>query len=334
MLLRPGSALLPALLSLTLLSACSNDSTAASDAGASSGGTGAADSRPTIAMIPKGTTHVFWNTVEEGARRAADELGVELIWKGPLEENDRAQQIQVVQQFTSQGVDGVVLAPLDYRALVSPVAQARSLNIPVVIFDSGLDGTPGDDYVSYVATDNFAGGRMAGEFLSEQVGAGKIVLLRYLVGSQSTDERERGFLEAIAENDQLEVLVDNRYAGPTMGDAKNAALNMLDALKEADGVFCPCEPVVVGMLLALRQEGLLDELVLVGFDASPPLVEGMASGEIDALVVQDPRKMGYLAVETMVRHLNGEEVDANVDTGAVLATPENMDEPEIRKLLE
>ena len=328
-MLRTGI-LLAASLCPLILSACSEEAGAEASGGSGSG-------RTRLAMIPKGTTHVFWNTVRSGAERAAAELDVELIWKGPLEENDRAQQIQVVQQFVSQGVDGILLAPLDHRALVSPVKQAVGRGIPVLVFDSGLEGEPGVDFLSYVATDNVLGGRIAGEHLARLMGddpaGGKAVLLRYLVGSASTGEREDGFLEAVREQG-IEVLVDNRYAGVSTGEAKTASLNMIASIREAGGVFCSNEPGTMGMLLALRQEGLVGSVKFVGFDASPPLVAALDAGEIDALVVQDPRKMGYLAVQTMAAHLAGESVDPLVDTGVVIVTPENRNDPEIAKLLE
>src|SRR4051794_18960471 len=124
----------------------------ATGASASGGGAG-----KRIAVIPKGTTHVFWKSVEAGARKAAGEAGVEMIWKGPLKEDDRAEQIKVVEQFVSEGVSGIVLAPLDKEALARPVSSAMGRNIPVVIFDSALTGDAGKDFVSFVATDNKKG---------------------------------------------------------------------------------------------------------------------------------------------------------------------------------
>ena len=257
--------------------------------------------KPTIAVIPKGTSHVFWKSVEAGAKAAGEELGVNIIWKGPLKENDRAQQIQIVEQFISEGVDGIVLAPLDDTALARPVAAAMAKGIPVVIFDSALKGEAGKDYVSLVATDNRKGGRMGGEELARVMNrAGKVVLLRYLVGSASTDARETGFLDAIREQPGMNLLVDNRYGGATMGDAKTSAMNMLDKIREADGVFCPNESSTFGMLLALRQSNLAGKKKFVGFDTSPPLVEALQKGDIDALVAQDPVRMGYLGVKTLL----------------------------------
>lgn len=295
---------------------------------------GWATDKLTIAVIPKGTTHVFWKSIEAGARQAAAELGVEIIWKGPLKENDRAQQIQIVEQFISEGVNGIVLAPLDFAALVRPVAAAGNKKIPVVIIDSALKGEAGKDFVSFVATDNRKGGQMGGAELARLLaGKGNVSLLRYQVGSASTEEREAGFLDAIRQHPDLRVLVDNRYGGATMGEAKTAALNMLDKLKASDGIFCPNESTTFGMLLALRQSNLAGKTRFVGFDTSPPLVEALEKGEIDALVAQDPTKMGYLGVKTIVAHLRGETVPTAVDTGVRLITRDNLDDPEIKKLL-
>ena len=288
-----------------------------------------------LAVIPKGTTHVFWKSVEAGAQQAAGELGVEVIWKGPLNEGDRAAQIQLVQQFVSQKVDGIALAPLDHTALVGPVRDALAAKLPVVIFDSALDGNAGRDFASFIATNNQQGGRLAGEALAKLLeGKGNVVLLRYVVGSASTAEREAGFLAVVAEHAEMKMLVDNRYAGATAGEAKTEALNMMDQIRGAQGVFCPNESATNGMLLALRQVGLAGKIRFVGFDASPPLVEALKSGEIDALVVQNPRRMGYLAVTTLVAAIKGDKVEASIDTGAVLVTRENMGQPEIAKLLQ
>lgn len=288
-----------------------------------------------LAVIPKGTTHVFWKAVEKGARDAAKALDVDIVWKGPLKENDRAQQIQIVQQFTSQGFSGIVLAPLDHTALAGPVKDAREHNIPVVIFDSALDGEPGADFVSFVATNNEAAGRLAGDHLAKLLaGKGNAVVLRYLAGSASTEARESGCLAGLKKADGITITSDNRYAGATAGDAKTQAINMASTLREAQGIFCPNESSTLGMLLALRQIGLAGKVRFVGFDSSPPLVEALRKGEIDALVVQDPQRMGYKAVEALVNHLRNEKVQTSIDTGAVLVTRDNMDSPDIKRLIE
>ncbi len=285
-------------------------------------------------MIPKGTTHVFWKSVETGARKAGQEFGVEILWKGPLKESDRAEQIKIVEQFASEGVSGIVLAPLDDAALRRPVQAAMAKNIPVVIFDSALKGEAGKDFVNYVGTNNRAGGELGGRELVRLLGGkGKVVLLRYQEGSASTIEREEGFLSVIKQSPDIQLLVENRYGGATASEAQTVVLNMLDVIREADGIFCSNESLTFGMLLALRQNNLVGKAKFVGFDTSPPLIEALQKGEIQALVAQNPVKMGYEAVKAMLAHQRGEKVPAVVDSGAALVTAENLGTPEMKALL-
>ena len=287
-----------------------------------------------IAVIPKGTTHSFWKSVEAGARQAAQELGAEIIWKGPLKEDDRAQQIAVVQQFVSSGVDAILLAPLDDTALRNPVRSAGEHNIPVVIFDSALKGEAGKDFVSFVATNNRRGGELAGAELARLLnGKGKVVLLRYAEGSASTAEREAGFLSVIEQHPGITLIVDNRYGGATISSAQDASMNLIDKIREADGIFCPNESSTQGMLLALRQTGLAGTKTFVGFDSSSFLLAALNKGEIQALVAQNPTRMGYLAVTTVMKHLRGEQVEQAIDTGCVLVTKANRHTPEVEAVV-
>lgn len=324
-------------LPLCFLTACDNSESkkpAQTSAPTASASAKPASKSLTIAVIPKGTTHSFWKSVQAGAEKAGKELGVEIIWKGPLQENDRAGQISVVEQFVGQGVSGIVVAPLDDTALRRPIQAATDAKIPVVIIDSALKGQVGKDFVSFVATNNKQGGVMAGEKLAKILdGKGKVVLLRYQEGSASTDERESGFLEVMAKNPGIELLVTNRYAGATTGEAKNASLQMVDQLKAADGIFCPNESSTFGMLLALRQLGIAGKVKFVGFDGSADLIKGLSAGEIDALVVQNPTRMGYEGVTTLVKSIRGETIEQRVDSGCGLVTKENLETPETKTLL-
>ncbi len=287
-----------------------------------------------IAVIPKGTTHNFWKSVEAGALKAGKELGVEIKWKGPLKEDDRAQQISLVEQFVASGVSAIVLAPLDDIALRAPVRSAAERKIPVVIFDSPLKAESGKDFVSLVATDNRRGGRLAGEEMVRLLaGKGKVVLLRCMEGSASTTEREEGFLEVISKSPGIVVTVTNRYAGPTVATAQDAAMNLLDRIREANGIFCPNESSTHGMLLALRQTGLAGKRTFVGFDASPVLLAALKKGDLKAVVAQNPTKMGYLGVVTAVKAIRGEKVESAIDTGCVLVTRANMNDPAVREVL-
>ena len=292
----------------------------------------------TIAVIPKGTTHEFWKSIHAGAVKAQQELAasgvaVEVIWKGPLREDDRDQQIQVVENFTSRKVSGIVLAPLDSQALVNPVASAVQTGIPVIVMDSGLKS---DIYVSFVATDNFKGGQLAGEYLAKLLnGKGNVILLRYAVGSASTEEREKGFLEAVGKFADIKLISADQFAGPTRETAYQASQNLLNRFgNEVNGVFCVNENSTIGMTKALRDIGKGGGKVkMVGFDAGSQSVLDMKNGDVQGLAVQNPVLMGYLSVTTMVKHLQGAKVENRIDTGVVLVSPENMEQPAIKDLL-
>jgi ribose transport system substrate-binding protein len=292
----------------------------------------------TIAVIPKGTTHEFWKSIHAGSNKAAHELStpeaeVEVIWKGPLREDDREQQIQVVEGFSSQGVNGIVLAPLDNRALVRPVEEAKRAGVPTVIIDSALES---DQIVSFVATDNRKGGRLAGERMGQLLnGKGKVLLLRYQEGSASTQEREDGFVEELkAKYPDIELISSDQYAGATRDTAKRASENLLNRYgDEVQGIFTPNESSTAGMLLALQDIGKAGKVTFIGFDTSETFTEAMRNKQLHGIVVQSPFNMGYLGVRTMVEHLLGKQVEKRIDTGVTMVTPDNLNADEIQTLL-
>ena len=326
-----------ALASLVVLAVgCNSPST--DNSTASSGGNGApnGEKKLKIAMIPKGTTHEFWKSVHAGAEDAAKDLNVELIWKGPLKEDDREAQIQVVESFTTEGVNGICVAPLDDKALRKPIDEAIKAKIPVLVFDSGLADPTGT--VSFVATDNKKGGAMAGEAMGKDLGkGGKVIVMRYQEGSASTMLREEGFLEA-AKAAGLEIVSSDQYAGATVESAQKTAENLINRFKSGDtltvgGIFCPNESSTFGMLRALQDAKLAGKVKFYGFDSSPKLVDALSSGEINGLVVQNPYNMGKLSIESIVKSIKGETVEARIDTGATLATKDNMSTPDVEKVL-
>jgi ribose transport system substrate-binding protein len=286
-----------------------------------------------IAVIPKGTSHEFWKSVHAGAIKAARELGnVDPIWKGPIQENDLKGQIDVVEGFVAQGVKGMLLAPLDDKGLAAPVKQAVAAGIPVVIFDSDLQGS---DHASFVATDNFAAGKMAGDAMGKLLAPDrkKVIVLRYQEGSASTQKREDGFLEAMKAFPFVELVSTNQYAGATVESAQKASENLLAAHGDVHGIFCPNESSTFGMLMALRGAKLAGKVKFVGFDSSAALVDGLRKGELDGLVLQNPLNMGYVAMKTLASVIKGEKVDKRIDTGAQVITKANMDEPAQKELL-
>jgi ribose transport system substrate-binding protein len=303
----------------------------------SRGATPSSASDMTFAVIPKGTTHVFWQSVHAGARRAATEERVQIVWRGPLREDERDAQISEVENAIARRVSGIALAPLDEAALVAPVEAAARRNIPVVIFDSGLKG---ENYVSFIATDNLAGGRLAGEHLAKTLGGkGRVILLRYAEGHDSTGKREEGFLSAMREVPGIEVVSSNQYVGADVEGAYKRIEALLSQYVRPerqlgiDGLFAVNESSAFAMLRVLQDNGWAGKVHAIGFDASDYLIKGLRDGHLEGLIVQDPVRMGYLSVKTLVAHLKGQPVERRIDTGVHLITRDIMDQPEIQKLL-
>lgn len=302
---------------------------------ASSGcsGAGGKSGKRRIAVIPKGTTHDFWKSVHAGALKAAEETGVEIIWKASPSEEDKEAQIKLIDSLVVDGVDGICVAPIDRSALVAPIERAKKMNVPTVVFDSGLEDA--DSIVSYVATNNRHGGEMAGEYLAKVMGGkGNVILLRYAAGSESTEQREAGFLDAIKKFPDIKVLDDTQRAGSDGEEALQKASSLLLTFdKQVDGVFTVCEPNNKGMLQALENRELAGKVKFVGFDSDPRFIAALKDGKMDGIILQDPFEMGYRSVKAMVDHLDGKTVEKTISTGEYLATRENMDEPKIKEVL-
>src|SRR5688500_3824743 len=285
-----------------------------------------------IAVIPKGVAHFFWQSVHAGAQAAGKEFGVEVMWKGPAQETDYTGQINIIEDAINRHVDGIVLAPSHCDALVPIVERAKMAGIPVTIFDSGIST---ESYLSYVATVNRKGGVVAAERLAEKLGGkGKIAILGVKAGSVSTDEREQGFQETIKQKHPGIEIVAFQYGDADRAKSLDRATDILTAHPDLDGMFASNESSAVGAVQAIKQKGLAGKVVLVGFDSSPNLIEDLRAGAIDSLVLQNPYKMGYEGVRTLVMKLDGREPERRIDTGVALLTKENLDSPEMKALLE
>ncbi len=309
-----------------------------------------------IGVVPKGLTHEFWQSIHRGADRAAadlekeDGIAVEIVWDGPRKESDALDQINIVRNLRNQGINGLVLAPQDSKQMVPAVEQCVEAepSIPVVVIDSGLDQDvlkkKPDLIVKYVATNNYHGGQLAAEKLIAVLEkAGKteprVILFRYQVGSESTDQREKGFLDQIAQykkdGKKIKIISDDKFAGPTAETAKKEAAPLLSQFRDdlPDGIFAVNESAAFGMLNAMREQELHKKIHLVGFDSSQPLLQAVREGDIDGLIVQDPYRMGYLGVWTLVKHLKGYAVNARheqLGTGEVYLTKDNIDSDEMQ----
>ncbi len=316
------------------------------------GCTGSPASKYQIAVIPKGMSHEHWQSVHRGAEQAAKDLSakgitVDILWDGPREESDSLEQIKLINQKRTQGVQGMVLAPQDSQQMVPPVEQAVEKGVAVVIIDSNLSEEALQKnpnlIVKYVATDNKNGGRLAAKALIdglEKEGNNKpnLILFRYAVGSESTMQREAGFLEYVTEQQKagkkIAIISDNVYAGATVSSAATAAGPLLTNFKDKgiDGIFAVNESATQGMLNALKTKQMNKQVKLVGFDMSEPLLQAVRDGDIDTLIVQDPYYMGYVGVWTVVMHLEGYDVrkdGRDFATGEYVLTKDNIDAPEM-----
>ena len=312
------------------------------------GGCRTADPAPRvrIALIPKGTTHAFWQAIHAGGKKAARERNVDLLWKGPATEDKHQEQYDIVERFTSERVDAIVLAPCNRQSMVAPVEGALKAGIPVVIMDSGLELTPtitqSPKYLGYVATDNKEGGREAGRHMLKVLQAGvlkskakvRVLMLPYQANSESTEQREAGFAEIMKANAaQIEFLVNPEEAGATVSTAQTVADRMLRNHENLDGIFTPNESSTQGVLQALRSLNPPPKVVFVGFDGSDVLIEALKKGEIHGLVLQDPFEMGYQSVLRAFDGVNGKAPQPlNLSTRLRVATPTNLDDPVVRAM--
>jgi ribose transport system substrate-binding protein len=301
------------------------------DAGGDAGtGSGGGSGKLVIAVIPKGTTHIFWQSIKAGAEAAGKEYNCDIRWNGPEREGDREREIQIIEDFIVQKVDGVVLAPLDREALAPSVDKLAALKIPCVIIDSDVATS---NRVCFAATDNYEGGVMAGHRMGQILnGKGNVLVLKYAPGSASTMERENGFIDTIQKEFPGIKIVDSKYGQDTVETALQAAEDLLTRNQDVQGFFACNESTAVGTLQALLSQKRTG-IKFVGFDGSKALLDGLRAGQIDSLVVQDPYKMGYEGVKAVVMAIKGQPVEKRIDTGVALITLDNLDDPKTKELL-
>lgn len=287
--------------------------------------------RRMIGVVPKATSHVFWVAVEKGAKAAARDLNVDIEWNGAPSETEYARQIQIVDSMINRRVDGLAVAATERKALVASVDRAMKQGIPVTIFDSGIES---ENYTSYVATNNYEGGQLAGRALAKLIGGkGKVGLIMHAPGSASTMDRERGFTDVIEKEFPQITIAAKQYGMSDRSKARAAAENMLTANPDLAGFFGSSEPSTTGASLAVKARGLAGKVKVVAFDASDNLVDDMKDGAIQAMVVQDPFQIGYDAVKTLVDKLNGKEPAKRIDLSAKVIFADEINKPENQRLL-
>jgi ribose transport system substrate-binding protein len=283
-----------------------------------------------IAVIPKLTNTVYWQSVLAGAQAAGKDYGYEIIWNGPDRETNSALQVQIVDEAIAKQVEGVVIAPVDRTALVPSVDKLDQLNIPCVIIDSGLDTVR---FLSFASTDNYQGGVLAAQQMGKVLGGkGNILVVRHIAGSHATIKRVSGFTDTISNDFPGMTIVDSESGQDTSEIAKKVTEEMLQRHPDVQGLFACNVDVSVGALAALQQMKRTD-VKMVAFDPAKSLLDGLRSGEVAAIVVQDPYKMGYEGVKVVALHNKGQSSPRLIDTGVAVVTSENLTDPKIMRLL-
>lgn len=284
-----------------------------------------------IAVIPKATSSIFFQSVHAGANAAGEEYNLEILWSGAASETDYGRQIQIVDSMITRHVDGMATAASERNALNHSLGRAVAENIPVTIFDSGVDSK---DYMTFVATDNVQAGRMAARTMGQLLkGKGSVAMILHAPGSYSTTDRESGFKETLARDFPRINIVADQFTGGDRARAMQVTEDILTARTDLDGMFASSEPCAVGAAQALKSRGLAGKVKLVGFDASEGMIQDLKDGVFQALVVQDPFKMGHEAVRTLAEKLAGKTPEKRIDLNAVVVTRADLDKPEIHQLL-
>ena len=279
-----------------------------------------------IAVIPKGTASMWWEAVNSGANKAGEELGYSISWIGPEQETDREKQIQVVQDAMAKKVMAIVLAPNDQKALARPVLLIKQAGIPCVIIDSAVD-VNSNDYVSFVATDNFLGGADGARCLGKALnGKGNVILTKFVPNSASTDARADGFKQTIEKEFPDIKIIDEQYTQGTSEDARQKTSDMLVRNKNVDGIFAVNQPSSVGAYKALQAYGSAGQIKMVGFDSDPILIDGISEGKVEALVVQNPFEIGYQGVVAAVSAIDGKVVSKKMPIPSMIVNKDNLEE--------
>ncbi len=284
-----------------------------------------------IAVVPKGTAHIFWKSVKAGAEAAAQELNAEILWNGPEQETDIEGQKRILENFVSQKVDAIVMAACDADGLIPTVKQAAQAGIPTVTIDSGLSDPEAS--VCYIATDNVEGGRKAGDKLAELIGEqGAVGLIPFIKGAASSDQRQQGFEAAMDKYPRIKI-VSTLFSESDPEIAQRVTEDMITAHPDLAGIFAANEPAGVAAARVIKERGLSGKVKLVAFDSSESEIAALREGTIQALIVQNPFKMGYEGVKTAIAHLQGKPVAKTIDTGVTVITKDTMDQPDMMKLL-
>jgi ribose transport system substrate-binding protein len=284
-----------------------------------------------IAVIPKATSSVFWQTVQAGAMAAGEKFHLRVLWTGPPQETDYSRQIEILDSMIARHVDGIAVAAAERNALNNSLERAARENIPLTVFDSGVDSK---NYMTFLATNNYEAGQLGARRLGQLLGGKGIVAeIMHAPGSASTMEREAGFEEVMGREFPSIRIVARQYSMSDRAKAMAVTENILTANPGLDGLFASSEPSSVGAAQALKARGLAGKVRFVAFDSSQGLIDDLQGGVIDALVAQDPFRLGYEAVQTLAQKLDGEQPPNKIALPATVIAKADLDKPAIHALL-
>lgn len=270
------------------------------------------DESYTIGFVISTQTNPFFVSLKDGAEAKAEELGVELIVLDS--QDDSATAASNMEDLITRGVDLILVNPTDSDAIVNSVIAANEAGIPVITVDRAANG---GEVLSYIASDNIAGGKMAGEFIVELLGgSGKVVELEGIAGTNAAIERGEGFNAAL-EGTDIEV-VARQTADFDRVKGLDVMENILQSQAEIDAVFAHNDEMALGALEAIKASGR--DIIVVGFDATDDAVAAVEAGEMAATVAQQPVLIGEMGVDAAVRALNGETIEENVPVDLKLVT--------------
>jgi ribose transport system substrate-binding protein len=263
----------------------------------------------------------FFVTLQEGAQGAADQAGAELIVADA--QDDAQTQADDIQNFITQQVDVIVINPVDSAAIVPSVEAANQADIPVVTVDRASEG---GEIAAHIASDNVQGGRMAGEYLFEQIGGeGTVAQLEGIAGTSAAIDRGQGFQEALDAATGVE-LVATQTANFDRDEGFTVAQNIFQANPELNGVFAQNDEMALGAVEAAREAGTLEDLVIVGFDAIEDALAAIQDGDMEGTIAQQPEEMGRLSVEAAADIAAGQQVEPETLIEVLLVTPDNVEE--------
>ncbi len=327
--------LLAASLALIAAVACGAQVRESGGGGGQGGGEGKGENAPVqLAVVPKAIGFDFWEQVRLGAQCAAQKASgdVNVQWDGVTTETDVNGQVNLLQNFIQQGVDGLVYAATDAKVLYQVTKSAKQQNVTVVNIDSGTDPQPDD--VPVFATDNVAAAMRVPDLIAEELGeqGGKVAFIPFQQGTLTNEQREEGFKEGLKDHPELE-LVAEQSSQSDYNVALRVTEDILTANPDLDAIFAANEPGVLGAAEAVRQAGKAGDVVIVGWDASPEEIQGVRDGVISALVVQNPFRMGYDGVNAAVKIIREGATVESQDTGATIVTRDNLEDPEVQSVL-